>query len=158
MIMRIFLDGADGVGKTTLSNYLSEYFKMDKFCLTKDSEKSIHRYLEIRQVDNVVFDRTFLSEVVYPKIFNRKEWITNSEIEMLLKIYKKDIFIILTANIDDIRKRINERGEEYEEVIRQIELINNSYLELAKKYDLLIFNTSYISFEDIKNVIERRIL
>lgn len=156
--MRIFLDGADGVGKTTLSNYLAEHFKMDKFCLTKNSEKSISRYIEIRSIDNVIYDRTFLSEMVYPKIFKRKSLLSESDIKMLLKIYKKDIFIILTADIKDIRKRILERGNEYEEVINQIELINESYLKIAKKYNLSLLNTTYLSLNDIKNVIERKIL
>ena len=155
--MKIYLDGVDGAGKSTLANYLSQYFKIDKFCLTKDSEKSIDRYLEVRSIDNVVYDRTFLSEVVYPEIFNRKPWMSESDIKMLLDIYKKDIFIILTADIEDIRQRIFKRGDEFEEVIRQLELINNSYLEIAKKYDLLLINTSITSFKDVVDMIERRL-
>ena len=74
--MKIYLDGCDGSGKSTLAKYLADRFNLDIFCLTKNSEKSKMRYIDIGlSLDNVVHDRTFFSEVVYPKIFCRDEWI-----------------------------------------------------------------------------------
>lgn len=158
--MRIYLDGCDGTGKSTLADELSKEFNLDKFCLTKDSEKSVSRYLEIRQIDNTIFDRTFLSEIVYPKVFGRKEWMTDYDKEILLYHYLKldpdDVFIILTAENEDIKKRILSRGDEYPEILDNISKINKKYVELAFKYHIQIIDTSVMDLKEIIQIIRRR--
>lgn len=158
--MRIYLDGCDGTGKSTLADKLCRRFRLDKFCLTKDSEKSVRRYLEIRKTDNVVYDRTFLSEIVYPKVFHRKEWMTEYDKEILLYHYLKlepdDIFIILTARNNDIKERILSRGEEYSEILDNIPEINKKYVELGLQYHIQIVDTSLTNTENIIKLIERR--
>lgn len=160
--MRIFLDGCDGTGKTSLADYISEYFKIDKFCLTKDSEKSISRYLDIIKIDNVVFDRTFISEMVYPKVFNREKWMTADDVEYLLANYlfknpdSKDKFIILTSDLEDIYNRILLRDSvEYPEIMKNLKLINDEYINIANTYDIPLFNTSETTMKEIIDFIER---
>lgn len=157
--MKIYLDGCDGVGKSTLANYLSERFCIDKFCLTKDSEKSIDRYKSLTHLDNVVYDRTFLSEVVYPEIFGREEWLSENDIEYLLDCYRKEkcLIVICTASNETIRDRILARGVEFFEVIKNIANINTKYRELAMKYNLLLVNTQCHTSEEIGDMIERRL-
>lgn len=159
--MRIYLDGCDGTGKSSLADYLARRFRLDKFCLTKDSEKSVLRYLEIRQTNNTVYDRTFVSEIVYPQVFNRKEWMTERDKEILFTCYldiePDDIFIILTADIEDIYNRILLRSsEEYPEILKNIKLINDKYLEIAHQYNIPVINTSEIDIKKITQLIERR--
>lgn len=157
--MKIYLDGCDGVGKSTLANYLSERFCIDKFCLTKDSEKSLVRYMQLTYLDNVVYDRTFLSEVVYPKVFGREEWLSKNDIKNLLDLYKREkcLIVICTASNSTIRDRILARGVEFIEVIKNLETIDTEYIELAHKYNLLLVNTQCNSSEEIGDMIEKEI-
>lgn len=158
--MRIYLDGCDGVGKSTLAKYLSERFKLDIFCLTKDSEKSIDRYNELAAIENVVHDRTFLSEVVYPKIFRRDNWLTDDAVCELIEFYNQDdgVLVICTAPDDIIRRRILDRQTfEHYEVVNNIDYINSSYRELANKYNLLLVDTQTLDFDTIGDMIERRL-
>ena len=156
--MRIFLDGCDGTGKSTLATYLSERFKIDKFCLTKDSKKSVPRYMEVMKTDDVVYDRTFLSEVVYPRVFGREDWLSETQVDKLIEYYKgAGLFVICTAEAKDIRQRILRRGAEHLEVIKSIDSINAKYVELAKKYNLIVVDTSIIDNRVIGDYIEKEI-
>lgn len=156
--MRIFLDGCDGTGKSTLATYLSERFKIDKFCLTKDSKKSVTRYMEVMKTDDVVYDRTFLSEVVYPSVFGREDWLSETQVDKLIEYYKgAGLFVICTAEPRDIRQRILRRGAEHLEVIKNIDRINAQYVEIAKKYNLIVVDTSIIDYKTIGDYIEKEI-
>ena len=158
--MRIFLDGCDGTGKTTLAKYLSERFNLDIFCLTKEGVKSVKRYKELLSIDNVVHDRTFLSEVVYPPVFGRSRWLSDDVICELIDQYRKsdDIFVICTCDDRAIRERISHRFTfEYEEVVDNINYINGSYKEIAIKYDLLLVDTYKLTLEEIGDIIEKEI-
>lgn len=156
--MRIYLDGVDGSGKSTTAKYLAERFKLDIFCLTKDSESSIKKYCEMRHMDNTVYDRTFLSEIVYPKVFGREPRLNYSQAYDLVTVYTinpDDLFVICTANNNDIRKRIKARGYEYPEILRNVEEINRQYVELARLYEFIIFNSSLTSLDSLGDYIER---
>ena len=155
--MRIFLDGCDGTGKSTLAKYLSDRFKIDIFSLTKDSEKSLSRYIEL-DLNDTVYDRTFLSEVVYPEFFGRKPWLHSEVVKSLIEFYKsRGLFIICSAHPKDIQHRILVRGAEYMEVTKNIEAINKAYIDIAKQYNLLVVNTSIMTMEQIGDEIERRL-
>ena len=158
--MRIFLDGCDGTGKSTLAKYLSERFNLDIFCLTKNSEKSIGKYKELLSINNVVHDRTFLSEMVYPPIFERDSWLKHFDVCKLIDSYSINdgIIVICTAPDEIIRKRINTRCNlEYQEIVDNISYINSTYKFLARTYDLLLVNTNISSLEEIGDEIERRL-
>ena len=158
--MRIYLDGCDGSGKSTLAKYLSKRFGLDIFCLTKDSEKSMKRYLEIGLgLDNVVYDRTFFSEAIYPMIFDRDLWLDSDDIEELLDLYNcgNRIIVICTTHDYIIRDRLRQRGDEFGEVIDNLSLINKKYREIADRYNLMLVDTYEQTLEEIGDQIERRI-
>ena len=158
--MKIYLDGCDGSGKSTLAKYLADRFNLDIFCLTKNSEKSKMRYIDIGlSLDNVVHDRTFFSEVVYPKIFCRDEWINEDVIDMLVDLYVHDktVFVICTTHDYIIRDRLSQRGDEFDEVINNLSQINKEYREIAQKYNLMLVDTYEQTLEEIGDQIERRL-
>lgn len=154
--MKIYLDGCDGSGKSTLAKYIANRFGLDIFCLTKNSEKTIERYLDIAFIDNVVYDRTFFSEIVYPNVFKRKEWLNEFQIQNLIKYYNS-LFVICTAPDYIIQDRLRRRGYEFEEITNNISYINKKYQEIAQKYDLMIVDTYELSLDDIGDEIERRL-
>lgn len=156
--MRIFLDGCDGTGKSTVAKYLAQRFGLDIFCLTKDSEKSYARYDELLSIENVVYDRTFLSEVVYPKVFGRDEWMAQRTLEELIDNYKcNGVFVICTAPEEIIRRRLRKRNSlEYQEVYDNLAYINKSFKSIARENGLLVVDTYAMSLSQIGNEIERR--
>lgn len=158
--MKIYLDGCDGTGKSTLAKYLSQRFKLDIFCLTKDSEKSIDRYKHLAKIENVVHDRTFLSEVVYPIVFGRENWLSEDDIcDLLHEAFNDGIIVICTASISVIRQRILDRHEfEFQEVMDNLDYINSLYQEIARKYNLLIVDTYVTPLKEIGDEIERRLI
>lgn len=164
--MRIFLDGCDGAGKSTLAKYLSERFNLDIFSLTKNSEKSEKRYIELLSIDNVIHDRTFLSEVVYPPVFGRDIWLTDDAIVELFGHYckKDDLFIICTAPDEVIRQRIINRHEfEYQEIVDNIAYINSKYKDIFLNYgglannNIFLVDTFIVDFDMFGDTVERRL-
>lgn len=156
--MKIYLDGCDGSGKSTLTDYLSTRFCIDKFCLTKDSDKSLKRYIDILNIDDVVCDRTFLSEMVYPSVFGREKWLSQYAIEFLISLYKNNgIMIVCTAPIQVLKKRLIERGDEFKEVLNNLHMINNEYLKIANENSILVVDTTIITKENVGDYIERRL-
>ena len=156
--MKIYLDGCDGSGKSTLADYLSSRFCIDKFCLTKDSEKSLKRYVNIACIDDVVCDRTFISELVYPTVFGREKVLSQYEADTLIDLYKSEgIIIVCTAHTEAIRRRLSERGDEFQEVLDNLQMINNEYIRIAIDNNILVVDTDITTKKDIGDYIERRL-
>jgi thymidylate kinase len=137
--MRIILEGCDGSGKSTLSEFLASKYACDIIHMTRWSDKSFDTYVKkISLNDNIIFDRCFISEYVYSKIFNRKTEITDEKIELLLDLstYLNYNIYILTCNNDQLIKRLKERNNETDIIINNIIKINDEYLNFARKYNI----------------------
>ena len=148
--MRIIIEGADGVGKTTLVNKLAERYNLGVIhCHSKDPN-DLDFYYQLLRKNEVIYDRHLIGEMVYPKIFGRPQKLKEYELEYLLA--KSDdlgvSIIILTAGINDIEKRLFEK-DEFECVLNNIEDINNNFLKLAGKYNIPVINTSNYSIEEV---------
>lgn len=149
--MRIMLDGCDGSGKSTLSNLLAEKHNCDIVHMTLWSSKTFGSYINrMTSFDNIIFDRCFISEYIYSKVFNRTTDIDDKKVKMLIDIAKSlgyNIYIMTTTN-ENIKNRLNKRNDENDEILNNIDKINNEYIDFAKK-----FNIKLIREEDINNEI-----
>lgn len=137
--MRIILEGCDGSGKSTLSEFLASKYACDIIHMTRWSDKSFDTYVKKLSLnDNIIFDRCFISEYVYSKIFNRKTEITDEKIELLLDLstYLNYNIYILTCNNDQLIKRLKERNNETDIIIDNVIKINDEYLNFARKYNI----------------------
>ena len=97
--MKIALDGCDGVGKSTIAEKLANKFGCNIVRLTNGGDRSLGAYRSLMTCDNVVHDRTFISEIIYPKYFGRESRL-NAEIvpQLFQMIESYDIkLFILTA-------------------------------------------------------------
>lgn len=131
--MKIALDGVDCTGKTTISEALANKYGCNIVRLTNGGDRSLMAYLQFTMANNVIHDRTFLSEIVYPKFFNRESRLNVDDIPILFKML--DAFnvqtFILTASPETLRSRFAERGDEFITDMNVIDQINQEYLRIA---------------------------
>lgn len=154
---RIIIEGCDGTGKTTLCKLLADKYGLDIVHITSKDPNDFDFYKQTMRKSNVVYDRHFLGEMIYPKIYNRKgnlnlydiEWFRNYAIET------KTCVIVLTTDIDEIKRRLTERGE-LAFVFDKVDKINEQFVSLANRFMFKIFDTSVDSFDKICDYIEKR--
>lgn len=132
--MRIIIEGADGVGKSTIAKKVADKFNLSLVHFTNKDPRDLNFYYQSLRKDNVIYDRSFLSEMIYPKIFNRPQKLKEYEFQYLLgKAKELDIKILIINNYDFTLKNFEEK------VIKDnINLIKDDYLKLAGKYNIPI--------------------
>jgi hypothetical protein len=106
----VIIEGVDGVGKTTLSNVLVSHkylYKHSSYNKGSDSLSDHYETLITNATMPTVFDRFFLSEYVYGKVFREKSRVSFSELDRLCSIMRKRGFVLflVTAPIETILQR-----------------------------------------------------
>lgn len=139
----LIIEGIDGVGKTTLVEYLQGY-GMKKYHFDYDSKNMdlFTKYMKVLLEDNdkLVLDRSFISEMVYGPVIRNKCKLSIENYTKLLVAYKNTgaKIIYLTAPKDVLLKRRNDEKSDYE-------VITNYYEELNKKYDeIMEYSSNFI--------------
>ena len=164
----IIVEGPQGVGKTTFTNYLREKIAAsDLYRLTgiKDKEitglkktkrkyEKLLEYMENCEDVNMIFDRTFFSEEVYGRLGYKKYSFSEVYKELLNKLdsLNFDIYLVVLylKNTEEYEKRIGERNKhEYqkfnlESSIKQQE----AYLKLANEVENETKNIKIIKFDN----------
>ena len=64
-------------------------------------------------------------------------------------------FFILTSDIEEIRKRLVERGTEDQRVLDKLEWINERFLYFADMFDLPVIDTSKLTLGEIFKLVEQ---
>lgn len=127
--MKIVVEGADGVGKSTLVNKLVEKLNFPMAHPTDETENTYQYDLELlSSSEDIIIDRLILSEIVYSSVFSRVPLIDMNEFMLLLE--EIDVMIIMYAsNDEDLFNRLKNRGslDEYERAIEA----NNIYRVVA---------------------------
>lgn len=139
----LIIECIDGVGKTTLVEYLQGY-GMKKYHFDYDSKNMdlFTKYMKVLLEDNdkLVLDRSFISEMVYGPVIRNKCKLSIENYTKLLVAYKNTgaKIIYLTAPKDVLLKRRNDEKRDYE-------VITNYYEELNKKYDeIMEYSSNFI--------------
>ena len=149
--MRIALDGCDGVGKTSVAEKLANKVGCNIVRLTYKGDRSIAAYASMMSVDNVVHDRTFISEIVYPKYFKRASRLSAASIPALFELieqYGVQMFI-LTGSDETIIERISKRGDEFINNMDDFIKINHDYLDIAKQFGYIVIDTTNKSIDEV---------
>ena len=94
-------------------------------------------------MNDIVSDRSFLSEIVYKQAFELQPNISFGEFDWLIHNAKRNDwkFIILTGPIKLLKQRLIDRGDECPEVIANLTIIDYLYRIYATSCKLPIFNT-----------------
>lgn len=142
--MKIMIDGCDGTGKTTIVNELSKIYRCNIVKLTRFGPERPTVYLDFFPIEDTIHDRTFVSALIYPKVFNEPKWLSDKAADAIANVAKLENVhgIILSAPDDVIEKRIMDRGKEYAEVLDNIHFINMEYIKYARRYGYHVVNTT----------------
>lgn len=154
--MNLIIEGPDGVGKSTLVKQLKEYYKIDSIRLSYKDPKDANFYSRLLEKTDCIFDRQFLSEVVYAPIFGRECQLSWDDVcNLYAKTQELNIkTLILDTDTEEILSRINKRGDEFEEVKNNINELRIRFNFLAKYFNIEVIDTSKMSFEEIIRKVE----
>ena len=155
--MNIIIEGPDGVGKTTLVNKLKEHYGVDSIRLSYKDPTDYDFYTRIMEKTDCIFDRHFLSEIVYSKLFGRESEIGYEETTKLLSQAQNlsiPIFI-LDCDEKEILNRLKIRGGEHELIVNNIDYLRHSFFVLGACYGIETIDTTKVSFEEIIRRVEK---
>lgn len=163
----IIVEGPQGAGKTTFTNYLREKIgSADLYRLTGIKDKTETGYPKIKKkylklleyIDNctdvnMIFDRTFFSEEIYSRLGYKEYSFHDIYTELLQKLDKLNFEIYFVAlylkDTSEYEKRIKRNKFEYqkfelESSIKQQE----AYLDLADEIERETKNIKVIKFNN----------
>lgn len=130
--MRVIIEGADGVGKSTFAKKVADKYNLSLVHFTNNDPRDLNFYYQSLRKNNFIYDRHFLSEMIYPKIFNRPQQLKEYEFKYLLEKSKElDTKIIIVNNYDFELKKFEENV-----IKKNINLIKDDYLKLAGEYNI----------------------
>lgn len=140
----VIIEGCDGTGKTTLAKIIAARTGWDICHCTADDPADFNFYKQTSRKRNVIWDRHTIGELIYPEVFGRMAQLSPEDARIVVNTAKQngiDIFV-LTANVDDIRRRLIARGNECKEILDRLEWINDRFLFYAEAFHLKVIDTS----------------
>lgn len=155
--MRIIIEGADLTGKSSITKSLEEEFSLSRVHVTSKDPNTFEFYNETLNKTDVVFDRHFIGEMIYPKIFKREGNLDKESFEILLNKARELNYkiCVVTASDEELLKRLNLRGEKHKEVEDNLLSINKQFLKIAKEYNIEVIDTTFNNINFITNSIIR---
>lgn len=150
--MFIIVSGCDRVGKTSFCNELQKQLNCEyvHFSVPKDKDQAFNDYLSfIKNADNdttYLIDRFYECENIYAPIYRGYKQNNCRMLDALLRMTAKTLFIYIQADLEIIKQRINNIGDDYVKE-NDIELIVNAYQSYMNEIQLpyIILNNNTIN-------------
>lgn len=153
--MPIIIEGPDCAGKSTLAKSLAGALDMNILKMTANGSQSVPEYLQKLACDGVIIDRCWVSEQVYSDLFGREPRIDHDNAEALTELCERIgiPIIVLLPPLHVIIDRLNERGDEYADVVcPNIVEIYKRYRKWTEKHDAAIVledNSTMIAMKEV---------
>lgn len=149
--MRIILEGADLTGKSTLAKRLEKDFDLSYVHIIRKDSHSKEFYLNLLDKHDVIFDRHFIGESIYPYLFKREakfgkdgfNEIKNRALELGYKI------VVVFATEEQLLSRLKERNNEPEDVVKTLLEANKRFVDRALENGFILINVEDMSYENI---------
>lgn len=150
---KIIICGVDASGKSTIA----ESFEIETNCQAQHYCKPSRNFgyyknymLNLNNDSDIVFDRFFISEIVYSNVFKRECKLTKKQIDNLFKRCKnigaKFIFLI-AKDKNQIDLICNRLKSEDIEIKKYVDVINEKYKQISNK---LIKNGFNVEIREVK--------
>jgi dTMP kinase len=163
----IVVEGPDGVGKSTICNWLSEEFGYKKFKCMSEPFYSVSKYFEegkvtsserfsflcgeainnsfiikkaLKNGNKIVFDRYYFSSLAYSEIL--ETGITNDFLFLFKQLPQPDLVFLITADFNTMLQRIEERGD-FEKLENKFKTVE-TYHKLINNYKSFLNDNSFI--------------
>lgn len=147
--MKIIIEGPNGTGKSTFIEKLLRIEAFSGFEIEHTSQYSPNDFKfhsnMINMPQDMVFDRFYVGETIYPILHKRDALMTKSNYESLYRDNKDTFVVFIDADYSFICKALKERGEEIDQ-----DFINFEKVEFYKAYEALKSIDPYRVFR-IKN-------
>lgn len=168
-IKRIILEGNECNYKTTIANKLKkkldfEIVKGSSFEIATGTNEAMHKHFNnVLDMNNVIIDRFIYSNMVYASLYPKYTILTNEQfIKLDKELEKQDsetIILYLYTNVDTLKERMRERGDEY---IKEDELesINSTYHYFWNNSTVAPYgiDTSLMSSDEIVDFVMNRMI
>lgn len=163
----IIVEGIDGVGKSTLVDYIVEQgLEKHHFDYDEKNMDLYKKYMRVLNSSNLnkVLDRSFISEMVYGPVIRGKSKLELEQFKRLLLEYKKSrtSIIYLTAPKEILLKRREKDLTDFEMIQKFYDKLNLQYDKVMSYsmdfIDVLKLDTSLNSSEEVQRKVKRRIL
>lgn len=156
----IILEGVSRTGKSTISKQIAEEFGFRNFSIKTKMPEYVDNlpdfYHGMHILANELFrafpdetfilDRSFLSELVYSKFFNRKSYINNDQVISDLLLDNKFLLVLLDNNHQQYINRGPKDKIIYSEIdfLKQKDLFQWHFHNFRDKFDSLTWRNQFL--------------
>lgn len=135
--MIIIVEGPNNVGKSTFIKKLLK--KLPNYTVEHTSvicPNNFEYYKLCLSIDNIIYDRLHIGEIVYPQIYSRKQNINDEEFKYLMN-YKNVIYVFIDADLEFILKGAWNKGEKcnFVESMNEKKLFNQVFNLISNLID-----------------------
>ena len=144
IVSKIIVEGPDCSGKSTLVDRLKNRLRWDGRSLHHKEGNQFQRYLkEYALADNVVFDRSHISEEVYSQLWNRGKPFTEKEKEILDNLIEYNSIIIFTLpQWEHMHQRYIDRKFEQQIKLNELQHSRSLFENTMRRFSYLVYTSS----------------
>lgn len=162
MRIRLIIEGIDGSGKTTLSEFLAKKYGLEYGHASSLTENDFKWHKKNIAKDKIIWDRYHLGEMIWPFVFGRNPKMNEKEFNKLLKyMEKKGVILMITQpDIKIARSRVLKRDANDTFDIKKMQLANERFLTLFNLYKgpkIILDSNPMDSINDITKFIDNQI-